>query len=128
MNSIISRGLDFILLSFVTAVLYFIHYNISMECFSGDKIPLNAIYLFNYFSVLIFLIGSKLNLNYNFINPLTFFILLTLIKMLATILFFILFNNDQSYDINLVVYNFFPVYFLLLSLEVLSLKKSLNNI
>ena len=128
MNSIISRGLDFILLSFVTAVLYFIHYNISIEYFLGDKIPLNAIYLFNYFSVLIFLIGSKLNLNYNFINPLTFFILLTLIKMLATILFFILFNNDQSYDINLVVYNFFPVYFLLLSLEVLSLKKSLNNI
>ena len=128
MNSIISRGLDFILLSFVTAVLYFIHYNISMEYFSGDKIPLNAIYLFNYFSVLIFLIGSKLNLNYNFINPLIFFILLTLIKMLATILFFILFNNDQLYDINLVVYNFFPVYFLLLSLEVLSLKKSLNNI
>ena len=128
MNSIISRGLDFILLSFVTAVLYFIHYNISMEYFLGDKIPLNAIYLFNYFSVLIFLIGSKLNLNYNFINPLTFFILLTLIKMLATILFFILFNNDQSYDIHLVVYNFFPVYFLLLSLEVLSLKKSLNNI
>lgn len=128
MNSIISRGLDFILLSFVTAVLYFIHYNISMEYFLGDKIPLNAIYLFNYFSVLIFLIGSKFNLNYNFINPLTFFILLTLIKMLATILFFILFNNEQSYDINLVVYNFFPVYFLLLSLEVLSLKKSLNNI
>ena len=128
MNSIISRGLDFILLSFVTAVLYFIHYNISMEYFLGDKIPLNAIYLFNYFSVLIFLIGSKLNLNYNFINPLTFFILLTLIKMLATILFFILFNNEQSYDINMVVYNFFPVYFLLLSLEVLSLKKSLNNI
>ena len=128
MNSIISRGLDFILLSFVSAVLYFIHYNISMEYFLGDKIPLNAIYLFNYFSVLIFLIGSKLNLNYNFINPLTFFILLTLIKMLATILFFILFNNEQSYDINLVVYNFFPVYFLLLSLEVLSLKKSLNNI
>tara|TARA_B100000900_G_scaffold129601_1_gene109597 strand:- start:854 stop:1240 length:387 start_codon:yes stop_codon:yes gene_type:complete len=128
MNSIISRGLDFILLSFVTAVLYFIHYNISMEYFLGDKIPLNAIYLFNYFSVLIFLIGSKLNLNYNFINPLTFFILLTLIKMLATILFFILFNNEQSYDINLVVYNFFPVYFLLLSLEVLSLKKSLDNI
>ena len=128
MNSIISKGLDFILLSFVTAVLYFIHYNISMEYFLGDKIPLNAIYLFNYFSVLIFLIGSKLNLNYNFINPLTFFILLTLIKMLATILFFILFNNDQSYDINLVVYNFFPVYFLLLLIEVLSLKKSLNNI
>ena len=128
MNSIISRGLDFILLSFVTAVLYFIHYNISMEYFLGDKIPLNAIYLFNYFSVLIFLIGSKLNLNYNFINPLTFFILLTFIKMLATILFFILFNKDQSYDIQLVVYNFFPVYFLLLSLEVLSLKKSLNNI
>ena len=128
MNSIISRGLDFILLSFVTAVLYFIHYNISMEYFLGYKIPLNAIYLFNYFSVLIFLIGSKLNLNYNFINPLTFFILLTLIKMLATILLFILFNNDQSYDINLVAYNFFPVYFLLLSLEVLSLKKSLNNI
>ena len=46
MNSIISRGLDFILLSFVTAVLYFIHYNISVEYFSDDKIPLNAIYLF----------------------------------------------------------------------------------
>ena len=67
MNSIISRGLDFILLSFVTAVLYFVHYNISMEYFLGYKIPLNAIYLFNYLSVLIFLIGSKLNLNYNFL-------------------------------------------------------------
>lgn len=128
MISINFRGLDFILLSFLTAVLYCIHLNIQTSFFLFDKTPLKAIYLFNYFSVVLFLISSKLNFNYNFTNPLTFFILLTLIKMLATIVFFIYYSNDDSYDINLVVYNFFPVYFLLLSLEVISLKKSLNNI
>ena len=128
MISINFRGLDFILLSFLTAVLYYIHLNIQTSFFLLDKIPLNAIYLFNYFSVVLFLISSKLNFNYNFTNPLTFFILLTLIKMLATIVFFIYYSNDDSYDINLVVYNFFPVYFLLLSFEVICLKKSLNNI
>lgn len=128
MISINFRGLDFILLSFLTAVLYCIHLNIQTSFFLFDKIPLNAIYLFNYFSVVLFLISSKLNFNYNFTNPLTFFILLTLIKMLATIVFFIYYSNDDSCDINLVVYNFFPVYFLLLSFEVICLKKSLNNI
>lgn len=128
MISINFRGLDFILLSFLTAVLYCIHLNIQTSFFLFDKIPLNAIYLFNYLSVVLFLISSKLNFNYNFTNPLTFFILLTLIKMLATIVFFIYYSNDDSYDINLVVYNFFPVYFLLLSFEVICLKKSLNNI
>ena len=128
MISINFRGLDFILLSFLTAVLYCIHLYIQTSFFLFDKIPLNAIYLFNYLSVVLFLISSKLNFNYNFTNPLTFFILLTLIKMLATIVFFIYYSNDDSYDINLVVYNFFPVYFLLLSFEVICLKKSLNNI
>ena len=128
MISINFRGLDFILLSFLTAVLYCVHLNIQTSFFLFDKTPLNAIYLFNYFSVVLFLISSKLNFNYNFTNPLTFFILLTLIKMLATIVFFIYYGNDESYDINLVVYNFFPVYFLLLSFEVLSVKKSLNNV
>ena len=128
MISINFRGLDFVLLSFLTAVLYCIHLNLQTSFFLFDKIPLKAIYLFNYFSVVLFLISSKLNFNYNFTNPLTFFILLTLIKMLATIVFFIFYSNDDSYDINLVVYNFFPVYFLLLSFEVICLKKSLNNI
>ena len=48
--------------------------------------------------------------------------------MLAVVAYFIYYKNYQDYDITMVVYNFFPVYFLLLTMEILNLKKSLNNI
>jgi hypothetical protein len=74
------------------------------------------------------LIGSRMNIIYNLVNPLTFFILLTFIKMLAVIIFFIYYNQESFYDIKIVAYNFFPVYFLFLSFEIFSLNKTFNNI
>lgn len=90
--------------------------------------PLALIYIFNYLAIILFLIISKLNFIYSFVNVLSFFIVLTFIKMLSTVIFFLYLNSDGFYDIQIVVYNFFPVYFLLLSFEIIYLKKSLNNI
>jgi hypothetical protein len=117
---------SFITLSILVLTAFFIHQSIC-EFYSINS-PLKSIYIFNHLAVTLFLIISRLNLSYKLINILTFFILLTFIKMLSTIIFFLYFNSYTSYDIVVVVYNFFPVYFLILLFEILQLKKSLNNI
>ena len=116
----------FISLTILVVLVFFIHEFIC-ELYSVNS-PLKSIYVFNYLAVIFFLIISKLNLRYKIVNILTFFILLTFIKMLSTIIFFLYLKSYGSYDIVIVVYNFFPVYFLLLLYEILDLKKSLNNI
>ena len=120
-------GLAFII-SLITLTLFFIHQFLILEIFKNEKIPLISIYFFNYFAVLVLLFFFKLNLYYKLTNSLTFFVILTFIKMLLVVAYFIYFNNHQDYDITTLVYNFFPVYFLLLIMEILNLKKSLNNI
>ena len=117
---------SFITLTVLVVLVFFIHEFIC-ELYDIDS-PLKSIYVFNYLAVIFFLVTSKLNLRYKFVNILTFFILLTFIKMLSTIIFFLYFKSYGAYDIVIVVYNFFPVYFLLLIFEILDLKKSLNNI
>ena len=117
---------SFITLTVLVILVFYIHEFICE--FYSIYSPLKSIYVFNYFAVIFFLIISKLNLKYKLVNILTFFILLTFIKMLSTIIFFLYFKSYGSYDIAIVVYNFFPVYFLLLLFEILDLKKSLNNI
>ena len=117
---------SFISLTVLVILVFYIHEFIC-EFYSVYS-PLKSIYIFNYFAVIFFLIISKLNLKYKLVNILTFFILLTFIKMLSTIIFFLYFKSYGSYDIVIVVYNFFPVYFLLLIFEIFDLKKSLNNI
>ena len=117
---------SFITLTVLVVLVFFIHEFIC-ELYDIDS-PLKSIYVFNYLAVIFFLVTSKLNLRYKFVNILTFFILLTFIKMLSTIIFFLYFKSYGTYDIVIVVYNFFPVYFLLLIFEILDLKKSLNNI
>ena len=117
---------SFITLTALVVLVFFINQYIC-ELYSIYS-PLKSIYVFNYFTVIFFLIISKLNLKYKLVNILTFFILLTFIKMLSTIIFFLYFKSNGSYDIVIVVYNFFPVYFLLLMFEIFDLKKSLNNI
>jgi len=117
---------SFINLTVLVVLVFFIHEFIC-ELYSIYS-PLKSIYVFNYLAVIFFLIISKLNLKYKLVNVLGFFILLTFIKMLSTIIFFLYFKSYGSYDISIVVYNFFPVYFLLLLFEILDLKKSLNNI
>ena len=117
---------SFITLTVLVVLVFFIHEFIC-EFYDIDS-PLKPIYVFNYLAVIFFLVISKLNLRYKLVNILTFFILLTFIKMLSTIFFFLYFKSYGNYDIVIVVYNFFPVYFLLLIFEILDLKKSLYNI
>ncbi len=115
-----------ITLTVLVVMVFFIHEFIC-ELYSIYS-PLKSIYVFNYLAVIFFLIISKLNLRYRLVNVLTFFILFTFIKMLSTIIFFLYFKSYGPYDMKIMVYNFFPVYFLLLLFEILDLKKSLNNI
>ena len=117
---------SFITLTVLVVLVFFIH-EFTCELYDIDS-PLKSIYVFNYLAVIFFLVISKLNLRYKLVNILTFFILLTFIKMLSTIIFFLYFKSYGTYDIVIVVYNFFPVYFLLLIFEILDLKKSLDNI
>ena len=128
MNNFSIEIKDFFIISLITLTLFFIHQFLILEIFKNEKTPLISIYFFNYFAVLVLLSFFKLNLYYKLTNSLTFFVILTFIKMLSTIIFFLYFNSYTSYDIVVVVYNFFPVYFLILLFEILQLKKSLNNI
>ena len=128
MNNFSIEIKDFFIIYFTTLILFFIHKFLFSEIFENEKTSLISIYFFNYFAVLILLVFFKLNLYYKLTNPLTFFVILTFMKMLAVVTYFIYYNNYQDFDIMMVVYNFFPVYFLLLTMEILNLKKSLNNI
>jgi hypothetical protein len=128
MDNILKKYTDFAVLFLITILSYNLHSNLEFNYSIFDKTPINSIYIFNFSAVLFFLIGSRMNIIYNLVNPLTFFILLTFIKMLAVIIFFIYYNQESFYDIKIVAYNFFPVYFLFLSFEIFSLKKTFNNI
>ena len=128
MNNFSIEIKDFFIITFTTLILFFIHQFLFLEIFENEKTPLISIYFFNYFAVLVLLFFFKLNLYYKLTNPLTSFVILTFIKMLAVVAYFIYYNNYQDFDITMLVYNFFPVYFLLLTMEILNLKKSLNNI
>ncbi len=128
MSNIQKKSRDFTYLFLITILLYNLHSNLELNYSVYDKTPINSIYIFNFFAVLFFIISSRLNIAQNLVSPLTFFILLTFIKMLAVIIFFIYYNNESSYDIKIVAHNFFPVYFLFLSFEIFSLKKTFNNI
>ena len=128
MNNFSREIKDFFIITVTTLILFFLHQFLFSEIFENEKTPLISIYFFNYFVVLVLLFFFKLNLYYKLTNPLTSFVILTFIKMFAVVTYFIYYNNYQDYDITMVVYNFFPVYFLLLTIEILNLKKSLNNI
>ena len=128
MNNFLKEIKDLFTISLTALTLFFIHQFLVLEIFKNEKPPLISIYFFNYSAVLFLLSFFKLNLYYKLINPLTSFVILTFIKMLSVVGYFIYFNNYEDFDITILVYNFFPVYFLLLTMEILNLKKSLNNI
>ena len=128
MNNIFKQNNFFSLLTIFSAILYIVHSNVKTQFFLSHEIPLVSIYLFNYFAVSAFLFSSRLNILFQLSNPLSFFILLTFIKMLATIIFFLYFNIYSEYNIIKVVLHFFPVYFLFLVIEIIILKKTFYNI
>ena len=128
MNNFLKEIKGLFTISLTALTLFFIHQFLVLEIFKNEKPPLISIYFFNYSAVLFLLTLFKINLHYKLINPLTSFVILTFIKMLSVVGYFIYFNNYEDFDITILVYNFFPVYFLLLTMEILNLKKSLNNI
>ena len=128
MNNFLKEIKDLFTISLIALALFFIHQFLVLEIFKNEKPPLISIYFFNYSAVLFLLSLFKINLHYKLINPLTSFVILTFIKMLSVVGYFIYFNNYEDFNITILVYNFFPVYFLLLTIEILNLKKSLNNI
>tara|TARA_Y100000766_G_scaffold266144_1_gene260245 strand:+ start:948 stop:1334 length:387 start_codon:yes stop_codon:yes gene_type:complete len=128
MNNFLKEIKGLFTISLTALTLFFIHQFLVLEIFKNEKPPLISIYFFNYSAVLFLLSLFKINLHYKLINPLTSFVILTFIKMLSVVGYFIYFNNYEDFDITILVYNFFPVYFLLLTMEILNLKKSLNNI
>ena len=128
MNNFLKEIKGLFTISLTALTLFFIHQFLVLEIFKNEKPPLISIYFFNYSAVLFLLSLFKINLHYKLINPLTSFVILTFIKMLSVVGYFIYYNNYEDFNITILVYNFFPVYFLLLMFEIFDLKKSLNNI
>ena len=129
MKNFLIKGKNIFLFTILLIFLFFIHQSIiKLEYFLLFETPLKSIYLFNYLALIIFLVTIKLNSVYKFMNSLAFFIMMTVVKMLFIIAFFIYFIDDSNYDIKTLVYNFFPLYFLMLIFEIYSIKKSLINI
>ena len=116
-----------LLISF-SLILYLLHYLILDSYFSGVTVPILSIYLFNFFSVLILLFLFRKNIDQQYFRPIVVFISLTLIKMLFVVIYFILMINYNDFEATYLVYSFFPVYFVFLAFEVISLKKWLNNL
>ena len=129
MKNFLIKGKNIFLFTILLIFLFLIHQSlIKLEYFLLFETPLKSIYLFNYLALIIFLVTIKLNSVYRFMNSLAFFIMMTVVKMLFIIAFFIYFIDDSNYDIKTLVYNFFPLYFLMLIFEIYSIKKSLINI
>ena len=116
-----------ILISF-SLILYLLHHLILDSYLSHVTVPLLSIYLFNFFSVLILLFLFRINIDQQYFRPIVVFISLTLIKMLFVVIYFILMINYNGFEATDLVYSFFPVYFVFLAFEVISLKKCLNNL
>ena len=116
-----------LLISF-SLILYLLHQLILDSCFSDVTVPLLSIYLFNFFSVLMLLFLFRINIDQEYFRPIVVFISLTLIKMLFVVIYYMLMINFNSYEATDLVYSFFPVYFIFLAFEVISLKKWLNNL
>ena len=109
-------------------IFYLFHQLILDSYFSHLNVPLLSIYLFNFFSVLILLVFFRINIDQQYFRPIIVFISLTLIKMFFVVMYFIVMINYNGFEATDLVYSFFPVYFVFLAFEVISLKKCLNNL
>ena len=128
MNKISVTIRSLILLITISLILYLFHQLIYDNYFSHVNVPLLSIYVFNFFSLLILLIIFRININQQYFRPIVVFISLTFIKMFFVVIYFILMINYNGFEATNIVYSFFPVYFFFLALEVLLLKKWLNNL
>jgi hypothetical protein len=118
-----------LILIILTLTAYAIHFTLVKDNIYNSKNILTSIYFFNFLLVLLLLIFFKISSIVLNFNHLSLFIILTIVKIFITILFF--FKIDEYVEVknNLkLVLNFFPVYFLFLILEIIYLRKELGKL
>ncbi len=118
-----------LILIILTLTVYAIHFTLVKDNIYDSKNILTLIYLFNFlvvFLLLIFFKTASIILNF---THLSLFIILSILKIFITILFFFKIDEYVEVKSNLkLVLNFFPVYFLFLIFEIIYLRKELTKL
>ena len=118
-----------LILIILTLTVYAIHFTLVKDNIYDSKNILTFIYLFNFlvvFLLLIFFKTASIILN---LPHLSLFIILSIVKIFITILFFFKIDEYVEVKSNLkLVLNFFPVYFLFLIFEIIYLRKELTKL
>ena len=118
-----------LILIILTLTVYAIHFTLTKDNIYNSKNILTSIYFFNFllvFLLLIFFKTASIILN---LPHLSLFIILSIVKIFITILFF--FKIDEYVEVKsniILVLNFFPVYFLFLIFEIIYLRKELTKL
>ena len=118
-----------LILIILALTVYTIHFTLVKDNIYNSKNILTSIYFFNFllvFLLLIFFKTASIILN---LPHLSLFIILSIVKIFITILFF--FKIDEYVEVKsniILVLNFFPVYFLFLIFEIIYLRKELTKL
>lgn len=118
-----------LILIILTLMVYAIHFTLVKGNIYNSKNILTSIYFFNFllvFLLLIFFKTASIILN---LPHLSLFIILSIVKIFITILFFFKIDEYVEVKSNIkLVLNFFPVYFLFLIFEIIYLRKELTKL
>lgn len=108
--------------------LFGIHYYILLQFFDGELvIPLWLIYAFNALAVFIVISVINHQAKDKEKNLLNVFMILTVIKMVLTLVLLIPLFLNKSEHMMLEVFNFFIAYFVFLSFEIFTINKFLQK-
>ena len=118
-----------LILIILALTVYAIHFTLVKGNIYNSKNILTSIYFFNFllvFLLLIFFKTASIILN---LPHLSLFIILSIVKIFITILFFFKIDEYVEVKSNIkLVLNFFPVYFLFLIFEIIYLRKELTKL
>ena len=118
-----------LILIILALTVYTIHFTLVKDNIYNSKNILTSIYFFNFllvFLLLIFFKTASIILN---LPHLSLFIILSIVKIFITILFFFKIDEYVEVKSNIkLVLNFFPVYFLFLIFEIIYLRKELTKL
>ena len=118
-----------LILIILTLTVYAIHFTLVKDNIYDSKNILTFIYLFNFLVVFLLLIIFKTASIILNLPHLSLFIILSIVKIFITILFFFKIDEYVEVKSNLkLVLNFFPVYFLFLIFEIIYLRKELTKL
>ena len=118
-----------LILIILTLTVYAIHFTLVKDNIYDSKNILTFIYLFNFLVVFLLLIIFKTASIILNLPHLSLFIILSIVKIFITILFFFKIDEYVEVKSNIkLVLNFFPVYFLFLIFEIIYLRKELTKL